>query len=344
MILSALFALQAILGPQGSVDPLAFFQPEVIVTAADRRRLDSGESIARILPARNLEVVVFAAVPVHVDGDRLVAWVRQIAELKKSSYVLAIGRFSDPPRLEDLAGLALDDEDLSAIRRCRPGDCALELSAADMRQLQGAADESGAAWKPALQQAFRQVVLQRVRTYLAGGQAALPSHDDEAQPVWPGSRLAALLGRSISLTQRLPRFAEYVSGYPRVQMPDVESFVYWSREQIASRAITSVTHVSVLRSTEVGLPDALVVGKEFFATRYVSGSLALTAIVRAPATAGTDHYLVYLNRSEADALGGMFGGVVRWFVQRRLRAEAADVLQGLRRRLESGEPDPMTTR
>ena len=40
-------------------------------------------------------------------------------------------------------------------------------------------------------------------------------------------------------------------------------------------------------------------------------------------------------------LGGVFGGLVRWFMQRRLKDEAATVLQGLRRRLESGEPPPV---
>jgi hypothetical protein len=40
-------------------------------------------------------------------------------------------------------------------------------------------------------------------------------------------------------------------------------------------------------------------------------------------------------------LGGMFGGMVRFFMDRRLKTEAASVLHGLRRRLESGEPPPL---
>lgn len=298
--------------------------------------------MARVVPGKDLELVVFAAVPVNVDGDRLVAWVRRIEALKKSPYVLAIGRFSDPPRVEDLAGLSLDDDELAAIGRCRPGDCALKLAAAEMRQLRDAADQAGGASKPSMQDAFRHVVLQRVQAYLAGGQAALPPYDDDVRQVWPGSRLAVLLGHSISLTRRLPRFAEQLGRYPQAPMPGVESFFYWSRERITSRAITSVTHVSILRSTAADLPDALVVGEEIFATRYVNASLALTAIMRG--RPGANNYLAYLNRSETGAVGGMFGGVVRWFVQRRLRDEAAEVLQGLQRRLESGEPDTLEPR
>ena len=60
------------------------------------------------------------------------------------------------------------------------------------------------------------------------------------------------------------------------------------------------------------------------------------AVVReAPGTPG---YLVYMNRSQVDVLGGMFGGLVRMVVQRRLRSEATDVLREIQKRMESGTP------
>jgi hypothetical protein len=75
---------------------------------------------------------------------------------------------------------------------------------------------------------------------------------------------------------------------------------------------------------------------------YVNASLGITAIVRGGS--GADHYLVYLNRSDVDVVGGRFGGLVRWFVERRVKADAANVLDGLRRRLESGAPPPIDSR
>jgi hypothetical protein len=80
----------------------------------------------------------------------------------------------------------------------------------------------------------------------------------------------------------------------------------------------------------------LVAGKQIFCTHYVNASLGLTALMLGER--GGPNYLVYVNRSEVDVLHGMFGGIIRWFMQRRLKAEGANVLQGLRRRLESGEP------
>ena len=222
----ALLALQ-VLAVAPNSDPFAFFQPSVTINVDDRRQLDRGEPIARVLPGKDLEVAVFAAVPIDIDGDRLVAWMRRIEELKKSSYVLAIGRFSDPPRIEDLAGLALDDEELSEIRGCRPGRCALKLSASEMTQLQRAAAEAERDWKPAVQQAFRGAVLERVQKYLADGHLA--AYEDQKHQVWPAARFALLLEHSVFLTERLPQFAEQLRGYPLTATPGVESFVYWSK-------------------------------------------------------------------------------------------------------------------
>jgi hypothetical protein len=119
-------------------------------------------------------------------------------------------------------------------------------------------------------------------------------------------------------------------------MPGVESFLYWSKERLAGKPIVGITEVNIWRSNEVGFPEVLIAGKEFFATHYIRASPGVTMLVRGESE--RSNYLVHVNGSQVDALGGVFGGMVRWFAERRLTAEAADVMQGLRRRLESGEP------
>jgi hypothetical protein len=324
VVLTALVALRAWPASPTAPDPFAFFQPSVTVSVDERRRLDEGQALARVLPGQHHQIAIFAAVPVDVDGDRLVAWVRDIAGLKRSSAVLAIGRFSDPPRLEDLAALTLDDADLSSIRDCRPGRCGLKLQDSEIAQLQTAIADRG-DWKPVLQDAFRRLVLRRVQAYRASGIAG------EAQPP-----LSSIFSESPFLA-RVPGLVEYLNRYPRVPMPEGESFIYWSKEQLGAKPVVSATHVCVVRGgRDAALPDVLVAGRQIFATHYMDGALALTVLLRNPA--GSHNYLTYLNRSQVDSLGGFSGAMVRWFVERRSRTEAARVLQGLRRRLESGEP------
>jgi hypothetical protein len=323
--------------PATAHDPFAFFRPSIAVSADDRRELDGDKPIARSVRGPDHEVGMFAAVQVNIDGDRLVAWTRHIEELKESPYLLAIGRFSDPPRLEDLDGLTLDDEDLSAIRRCRRSDCSLKLAGSEMDRLRQVVAGAGDQWRPALQDAFRQVLLERVQSYLAHGHAVMQGYDDKDGPLSLGARFSLLLNGSSFLTRSAPQFAAYLDRYPRAPIADVESFVYWSKERLDGKPIISATHVSMLRSSDGRLPDALVAGKGIFATHYVNASLGLTAIMRG--RAGSLNYLVYVNRSEVDVVGGVFGGVVRVFMERRLKKEAATVLLGLRRRLESGDPE-----
>ena len=334
LIITGLLELCAVLVAQAPVDPFAFFRPAVNVSPKERQALDKGEALVTVLPGQDREMAVFAALPVHVGGNRLVAWVREIAQLKKSSFVLAIGRFSVPPRIEDLDGLALDDEDLDAVRRCRPGDCGLKLSAPEIARLQQTIAGAQREWKPLLQRAFRRVVLERIQMYLADGHSAQSVYNDHDRPVSLQTTFSSIVRRSVYLTGRLPRFADYLDRYPRVSAPDVESFVYWSKERLAGKPVISATHVSILRGRDRDLPDALVAGRQVFATHYMNGSLSLTAIMRGPAA----NYLVYLNRSDVDVLGGFFGGLVRVVAERRLKADASEVLRGLGQRLESGEP------
>jgi hypothetical protein len=322
---------------QSSSDPFAFFRPSVVVSENDRRRLDREQPLAKTVPSpgSGSEVAVFAAMPVSVDGDRLVAWVRQIVQLKKSPYVLAIGRFSDPPRLEDLSGLALDSRELSEIMECRPGDCGLKLAGSEMRQLQSTPAGSRSDGGAALQQAFRSLVLERVQKYMAGGHAALPAYEHRSKSLPLAATFSSVLDHTTFLTEHAPRFADHLRSFPRDPMPDVESFAYWSKERFSGKPIIRATHVSILRGAGEA-PDALVVGKDIFSTHYVNASVGVTALVRGDPVTG--NYLVYFNRSNIDLLGGVFGGLVRRIIQNRLHDEAEELLIGLKQRLESGEP------
>ena len=329
-------AVGSALGQQVPADPFAFFQPAVVVSPSDHERLDKGEALIRMLPEHEGEIAVFAAVQARADADRLAVWMRHIAQLKKSVLVLAIARFSDPPRIEDLDGLTLDDADLDDIRRCRPGNCGLKLGSSEMIRLQQAITGAQGDWKSVLQDAFRHLVLERVQLYLASGHAGLSRYEDHGRPVSLQTVFSTILQRSPYLTERLPRFADYLNRYPQVSLPEGESFLYWSKEQFGGKPVVSATHVSIVQSSDEALPEIIVAGKQMFTTHYMNGSLNLTMIVRG--SVGSPNYLVYLNRSQVDVFGGWFGGLVRRMVERRVKGEAVDVIQGLRRRLEGGEP------
>jgi hypothetical protein len=330
----ALLVLTAVLTASPTVNPFAFFSPSVVLSDQERARLAAGEVVSRVLPAAGHDVALLAAVPVNVNGDRLVAWVRDISHLKRSLFVPLSRRFSDPPALDDLRELVLDDRDLDAIRACRPGGCGVKLAASEIAQLQSGLDEAGENWKTVVQDRFRQVVLSRVQTYLAEGDRGFPALNDPHVPVSRQAGFSALVRRWAFLAVRMPELVDYLDRYPEASRPDIESFLYWSREQFGSRPVVTVTHVAIIRGRGDQEPEVLIAGKQILATHYMDASLGLTALVRG----AQSHYLVYLNRSDIDMLGGFWGGLIRVIVERRLRAEAPATLSGLRDRLESGDP------
>ena len=346
---AALWA-QSPIGPS----PLDFFRPDVTLSLAERSRLDRGESIVKSLPPSSGEVAIFAAVRADISGDRLVAWVRRIDALMRGRFVMAIGRFSQPPRLEDLDAVTLEPGDLDELRRCRAGSCGLKLSANDIEMLVPLTRERRPGWQTAVQQGFRQVLLARATTYLGHGLRGLPPSADREEPESVETEFAPLLKNSTFLRTQLPGLAEYLTHFPAHPMPAApgktsgtgqnvaidhrpgESFLYWSKEGLGGKPIISITHVSILKPNDHLAPEAIVVSRQIFASHYVTGSLAVTAV-----TGGASgHYLTYLNRSRVDILDGVFGGLVRRIAERRLREEAGDVVDGLRRRLESGDPPP----
>ena len=316
-------------------DPFSFFSPVVTIDPAERERIDHGEVVVRILPARDAEVAVFAASRFDAEPEALVRWTKAIEALKRSPFVVAIRRFSHPPVLSDLDALALDDVDLDGIRRCEAGDCSVKLAAHEIEALKSAAD-SNDEWKPAVQREFRRLVLARVTKYQSEGLAGLAPYADRSEPTRPQAEFAGILARSPHLRNYLPAVADGLSDYPRAELSSAESFLYWSKEQYKNgKPIIAITQVHIVRPVGASLPAVVVLGQEVFASHYRDGSLGTTFVL----DGGKTRYLVYLNRSRLDRLGdGMFGGLKRTLVERRIASEVKSALDTVRRRIESGNP------
>jgi hypothetical protein len=318
-------------------DPFEFFAPWVGLSAAERAKLDEDQVVVRRLQGGDGQMAVFVATRLNAEPDALVEWTRAIAELKRSQFVLAIGRFSNPPVPADLEGLHLDDRDLAAIRTCIPGNCALKLSQAEIESLRAAALAGGDAWRAAVEDRFRRVMIARVDAYRAGGLVALEPNADRNARRTADQVFASIVDKSPYLT-RVPYVEAWLRTYPRTDDSRVEWFFYWSKEHYGSgKPVISITHVGIARPEPNRHPPAVVImGKQIFATHYSEGALGLTMVTRDAETGRS--YLVYINRSTLDLFRGLFGGLARSVFEGRLERQAPLVVRGLRMRLESGSP------
>jgi hypothetical protein len=316
-------------------DPIALLA--LLGDSAARLKATAGGAVLTIVPARGRDLAVFGVVRTTAAPDRLVTWTRAIDQLYQGRYLPALGRFSDPPQLADLDALTLDEEDLNDLRACRAGDCGVKLGAPEMERIRQAVTAAGAQWRPAVQDAFRRVVLGRAQEYLTSGFAGSLPYEDHKTAVLPQAEFEEIAARIGFETLYDVRVIPHLRAYPAVSGDAVESFLYWSKETLGGgKPIVSVTHVAIFRSHRRDAPDTVVAARQIFATHYLTGSLSLTAV-----TSGTDGapgYLIYIRRSRTDAFDGPFGKLVRHVVEKRIRADGPPVLDALRRKLESGDP------
>jgi hypothetical protein len=333
--LIAIAAVAEVARSSGTADALAGLIPAASMDASAGTRLASGAAWVGTVRAANRELAVYGAVRTTAEGEQLVEWARQATPVRpaKASYAQVGGHFSDPPQREDLDALVLEPGDLDDLGSCRPRDCRLKLAAAEIARVRTAIATAGRNWKPVAQDAFRDILLERARSYLSNGDVDASPYEDRRTPVAPAEEFAAVLdGLGLDGVYGA-EVGEYLRSYPRAPLPHVESFLSWSKESLGGgKPIVSITHVAVVRRQTARQPAVLITAKQVYASHYLTGSISLTAIAE-DADRGA-RFLVYARRSRVDLLTGPFAGLIRRTMERRIRSEGPSFLDGLRARLE----------
>ena len=278
------------------------------------------------------EMAPFGAIRVRVSEEYFLRRYRDIADFKKAKEVVQVGRFSSPPRIEDLAGLALEPGELEALRKCRPGDCAIKMSDQMIRGMHDSVDWKASNSSARAAESFRRLLLDYVKDYLARGRPALMEYHSRNNPVRLREQTDSILADSASLRERFPELARYLDTFPSGAPPNTEDFVYWSKEAFGFKPVVSVTHAVIYRPRP---GTAVIASRQLYATHYFIGSLGLAEFEESdPAGAGA--YVMYLNRTRVDLLGGFFGPLIRRIVRRRVQEGMERNLRLVKERLESG--------
>lgn len=323
---SVLILASPALPPRLTSDVFSRFWPWVEIDADDLRNIHRRQIIAKTLAAGDNEIAIFLATAIDTDPDTFIEAVRDPEALWRSARIPHVGRFSTPPRLEDVADMRLDRRDVDEIRRCVPGDCDVKLAAAEISRLRGATS---------IQDEFREMVVERVRLYHERGLDSASSYHDQAVPIEPATISSLLLARSPWLTERAPRLAEYIEDFPSTARPGVESLVYWLETTHTPKPTIQVVHVAIARrdGLEGSAPEVFVVSRQVFASHYINGSLAVSVLLHD--RAASRRYLAYVTRVHVDGLDGWFSAVRRYFVERTARDRGAALLEEQRQRIEA---------
>jgi hypothetical protein len=275
------------------------------------------------------EIAVAGAVRVAAPKIRLLERVRDITRFKRGPDVLQIGRFSTPPSLQDLADLTIDRDTFDP-RSCRVGDCNVRLSADAIRRFEHDVDAGAPDAQPRAAAWFKQQLLDSVQAYLSGSGTRMEQFDDDDKPVRPIDEFTALLNNAAAVGALVPRLPDHLAKYPAARIDGAEDFLYWAKQRVTVGPFITITHVTIVCPSD---DLCVITSKDVYSSRYVDASLALT-IASDVAGAGNAFYLVYANRSRANALKGRFSAIRRGLVERRARGSLDANLRLLKGELE----------
>lgn len=301
----------------------------------DLRRVASGETVAKMLPATDArEVVAIGAISIPAERPAVMQALRDVLWTPHRSAMPQTGSFGPAPALSDLDGLTIDASDLQDLRACLPERCKIHLpqdvvaALADLRASPQALDDER------LSAMLKQLLVERTAGYLHHGRRSLAPYAQRAGVPEPADDLAALLSASEPYLALAPAVRAHVFGFPHGRRDDVDETLFWSKEQFGWKPVIRVTHWIV---GPVGAPPEqpiAAVAVQLYASHYVDASVG-TVIVMADCDARTGapaSRVVYVNRSRVKATSGRFGGLTRRIIESRARSGLQRFLQTLKAR------------
>ena len=309
---------------------------ELKMTDAQIASVRQGVPVAVNLPRGvDREIGVAGAVRISAPASRLVEVVRDIEKLERGGGFLATRKFSSPPVAADVATLRLPDQDVAALRRCRPGKCDVKLGQQAFDQL-ARIDWTAADATEQANGLARRMALEYVENYRAGGNRALAVYRDTPRPVDIAAEFADMVTRTSGLLRPVPEVSAYLLAYPEKRPASAEDFFYWSLAEFGLKPVVRLNHV-VIHAT--GQPTGLqyaITTKQLYASHYFHTALEVRALVDDPEQPGRAHYLLVLNLARSDGLTGMFGSVVAGKARTGARKGLQSALGAMKQRAERG--------
>jgi hypothetical protein len=303
-------------------------------TAADWNTIEAGRAVARILETDNREIAVVGAVRIAAPRDLFVARVRDVEALKRSAVVLDVGRFGHPPQVKDLLTANIDDYNLD-LKACKPGDCRVRLTAADIGRFHQEIDWRAADWRRRSASIWREVLAGHAASYVQAGRPGLPVYANKRESLSVPSELTLLLGKFGFVARYSSEFHAYLQNFGPQCPAGAEDTLYWTKEDFGIRPVFRISHQVIYQVT--GSPSSVLVAtNQVYADHYLDAALGIMLALDAPPDSGGGRgfHMIAVNRARTRSLGGTLRGLVRGTVQNRSRDAMQKILTATKSALE----------
>ena len=332
-----LFVVAALL-PVAAQDPklTKFFQDSVGLTPDQIAAIRNGEPVAKNLPSRTpAEVFLFGAIYIHATPESYLKFAQDFDRLRKLPGYLALGVFSNPPQASDLKGFSFDNDDIKALKNCKPGDCLIQMPASSIETLQSSIDWSAPDVGEQVDRQLQKTALQRLLDYQQQGNPVLGVYNDKRDPTEVAQQFAYMLSYSKALPEDLPDFYQYLLDYPKAKPSNTEDAFYWARVKFGLKPTLRIVQMVTLHGSPSGPVAYAIAQKQLYASHYFETALDLSFCVR-----GSDDskrpgfYLILAMGSEQAGLTGIKGSIVRKTAVGRSVSNLKDALASIKTTLE----------
>ena len=214
-------------------------------TKKEIRELKNGNTVIHSLKGtRPGEYGISAAKVFDVPGYFIRDYYSYIENFRDLQNFQIVGRFSEPPVLQDLGSLSFDPLELKELAACKQ-QCSLNLTQAEIAGIREGSD---------LEQYYRNILLNRLFDYRTKA-----NHSPNYLQDFP------------HLPAYFPFVVKYLSDYPATRNQKIPDYFFWIKEKIGKKQIIQLRHVF---SQRVG-DDFVVVNN----LAYSNHSLMASALV-----------------------------------------------------------------
>ena len=321
---------------------LALHAARLNLTSTEIESMIAGEVIAHDIPTSHAkEMAGFGAMLTSADPKSFIEAFRTLSVFKQSKNVIACGLFGDNFSVKDLDGLTIKDRELLAILRARSKASDIKLSEEDIARIRAVAGPNPVFSNKLLvklTEEYKQILVEKVRSYALYGGKALITYADQAESVSSNDAFTRMLQYQLSTASRTKQSAGFLtalSEYPVVRDTSMESFFYWAVQKFGQlKPVVSLVHVVIFQVDG----RVFIASKQIYSSHYTEAGLAIAELVPFKDQHDKTHTLMaYTIRLQVDILSGPMGFMKKRMAQPRMIKTLKESLQGLRANVETAD-------
>ena len=305
------------------------------LTPTEVAAIDAGRPVAKVLSwGSPSEVYVFGAIRIDGAADVYLKAARDVARLRATTGFLGAGELREGASAADLTPLVFDEDDVNALKDCREGSCDVQLPAASIDAFRNRIDWSRRDAGEQVNRLARPMLLELLRAYQHGGNAALGDYRDRKHPTRVADAFERMLERASVLPDVLPELRRYLLEYPNAALSDADSYFYWEKVDFGLKPTVRLNHAVIYRSRTPDRNVATVAIKQLYATHYFHTALDVSTCVDDGAGGRRGFYLLTLKGSTQAGLTGPKGSLLRSVGVDKTRTSLERALAAVRRMVE----------